>query len=99
MNTFLLQVGKEASGKSCIGTSKANEMGEVIEDSPGEISFGEIRFHQVGRAKIRPAQVRMTKFCSGEFGTQEYSNLSPKLPEAIPEWSPIKYFGGYYNSK
>jgi predicted amidohydrolase YtcJ len=33
------------------------------------------------------------------FGTQEYSNLSPKLPETIPAWSPIKYFGGYYNSK
>src|SRR6185295_12573917 len=33
------------------------------------------------------------------FGNQEYSNLSPKLPETIPAWSPIKYFGGYYNSK
>ncbi|HET6995085.1 MAG TPA: amidohydrolase [Chitinophagaceae bacterium] len=33
------------------------------------------------------------------FGTREYSNLSPKLPETIPAWSPIKYFGGYYNSK
>src|SRR5258706_4796936 len=33
------------------------------------------------------------------FGTAEYGNLSPKLPEPLPEWSPIKYFGGYYNSK
>ena len=33
------------------------------------------------------------------FGAQEYGNLSPKLPETIPSWSPIKYFGGYYNSK
>ena len=33
------------------------------------------------------------------FGAQEYSNLSPKLPETIPSWSAIKYFGGYYNSK
>jgi predicted amidohydrolase YtcJ len=32
------------------------------------------------------------------FGAQEYSNLSPKLPETIPVWSPVKYFGGYYNS-
>ncbi|WP_212005719.1 amidohydrolase [Chitinophaga sp. HK235] len=30
------------------------------------------------------------------FGAQEFSNLSPKLPETIPSWSPIKYFGGYY---
>jgi len=30
------------------------------------------------------------------FGAGKYSSLSPKLPEAIPSWSPIKYFGGYY---
>jgi predicted amidohydrolase YtcJ len=33
------------------------------------------------------------------FGAEEYSSLSPKLPETIPTWSPVKYFGGYYNSK
>jgi predicted amidohydrolase YtcJ len=33
------------------------------------------------------------------FGAQEYSKLAPKLPESLPAWSPIKYFGGYYNSK
>ncbi len=33
------------------------------------------------------------------FGAQEYSNLAPKLPETLPAWSPIKYFGGYYNTK
>jgi predicted amidohydrolase YtcJ len=33
------------------------------------------------------------------FGTQDYSNLTPKLPEVIPAWSPVKYFGGYYNTK
>jgi len=33
------------------------------------------------------------------FGAEEYSELSPKLPETLPEWSPIKYFGGYYNTK
>jgi predicted amidohydrolase YtcJ len=30
------------------------------------------------------------------FGAAEYGNLSPKLPETIPAWSPVKYFGGYY---
>jgi len=33
------------------------------------------------------------------FGTKEYSELSPKLPETLPEWSAVKYFGGYYNTK
>jgi predicted amidohydrolase YtcJ len=30
------------------------------------------------------------------YGATEFSNLSPKLPEAIPSWSAIKYYGGYY---
>lgn len=30
------------------------------------------------------------------FGTGKYSSLAPRLPEVIPSWSPIKYFGGYY---
>jgi predicted amidohydrolase YtcJ len=34
------------------------------------------------------------------FGAQEYSDLSPKLPDVVPVWSPIKYSsGGYYQSK
>lgn len=30
------------------------------------------------------------------FGAQQYSTLSPRLPEILPVWSPIKYFGGYH---
>jgi predicted amidohydrolase YtcJ len=33
------------------------------------------------------------------FGVQEYSPLSPTLPEILPAWSPIKYFGGYYGGQ
>ena len=29
------------------------------------------------------------------YGAEEYSALSPELPPVIPEWSPVKYFGGY----
>lgn len=29
------------------------------------------------------------------YGSGEYQNMSPKLPEVIPNWSPVKYFGGY----
>ncbi len=33
------------------------------------------------------------------FGVQEYSALAPALPDILPEWSPLKYFGGYYGVK
>lgn len=31
-------------------------------------------------------------------GAQEYGALAPALPEILPDWSPIKYFGGYHVS-
>lgn len=33
------------------------------------------------------------------FGAEDYNQLTPKLPDALPAWSPINYFGGYYNTK
>jgi predicted amidohydrolase YtcJ len=32
------------------------------------------------------------------FGAQDYSTLSPALPEVLPAWSPIKHFGGYHRA-
>ncbi|SFB91410.1 hypothetical protein SAMN04489722_101248 [Algibacter lectus] len=31
------------------------------------------------------------------FGDKEYQAMSPQLPEVIPNWSPVKYYGGYQN--
>ena len=33
------------------------------------------------------------------YGAQNFSDLSPKLPETLPAWSPVKYFGTYYGEK
>jgi hypothetical protein len=30
------------------------------------------------------------------FGAREYSNLSPRLPEILPAWSPVRHYGGYH---
>ncbi|MEO6980991.1 MAG: amidohydrolase [Mucilaginibacter sp.] len=29
------------------------------------------------------------------YATGKYAGLSPSIPEVIPAWSPVKYFGGY----
>jgi len=31
------------------------------------------------------------------YGAEEYKNVSPDSLSVIPEWSPVKYFGGYQN--
>jgi predicted amidohydrolase YtcJ len=33
------------------------------------------------------------------YGAQDYQSLSPALPAILPAWSPIKYFGGYYQAR
>ena len=33
------------------------------------------------------------------FGAGNYSSLAPTVPPAIPAWSPVNYFGGYYNTR
>lgn len=33
------------------------------------------------------------------YGAGDYSALAPTLPEVLPEWSPIKYYGGYYGAE
>jgi predicted amidohydrolase YtcJ len=31
------------------------------------------------------------------YGTDDYSNLNAAIPAVIPDWSPVKYYGGYQN--
>lgn len=33
------------------------------------------------------------------YGSDKYSDLSPKIADPLPSWSPIKYFGGYHFEK
>jgi hypothetical protein len=33
------------------------------------------------------------------FGAQDYSKLSPRMPGALPSWSPLNYYGGYHGTK
>ena len=30
------------------------------------------------------------------FGAEDYSGLAPTLPEIVPVWSPVKYYGSYH---
>lgn len=32
------------------------------------------------------------------FAAQDYGALAPRLPDILPAWSPVKYYGGYYEN-
>ncbi|MBO9665371.1 MAG: amidohydrolase family protein, partial [Bdellovibrio sp.] len=29
------------------------------------------------------------------YGSEEFGGMSPELPPAMPDWSPVRYYGGY----
>lgn len=33
------------------------------------------------------------------YGSHGYSALAPRLPDILPAWSPIKYYGGYHGAR
>jgi predicted amidohydrolase YtcJ len=33
------------------------------------------------------------------YGAKEFATHSPEMPAISPDWSPVKYFGGYYNER
>jgi hypothetical protein len=33
------------------------------------------------------------------FGAEEYAALTPRLPDVLPEWSPVKHLGSYGGSR
>ena len=77
-----------------------NEMGKIVPGNLADIVLLNKDYFTISDREIKTISSVLT-IVDGRivFGTQEYNNLAPKLPEPIPAWSPVKYFGGYYNSK
>lgn len=77
-----------------------NEMGKIVPGNLADIVLLNKDYFTIPDSEIRTISSVLT-IVDGRivFGTQEYNNLAPKLPEPIPAWSPVKYFGGYYNTK
>lgn len=77
-----------------------NENGKIIPGYLADFTLLDKDFFTIPEDEIKSVTSVLT-IVDGRvvFGAQEYSNLAPKLPETIPAWSPVKYFGGYYNSK
>jgi predicted amidohydrolase YtcJ len=49
---------------------------------------------------IRDAHTHVLNMNGNEvFGTQEYGELTPSLPDILPAWSPVKFYGGYYKAQ
>jgi cytosine/adenosine deaminase-related metal-dependent hydrolase len=76
-----------------------SEMGMIAPGHLADFALLDRDYFTVSEAEIKSlASVLTVMDGRVVFGAQEYSTLSPLLPEILPAWSPIKYFGGYHGA-
>jgi predicted amidohydrolase YtcJ len=80
--------------------NQEGEMGKIIPGNFADFALLNKDYFTIPEEEIKTISSVLT-VVDGRvvFGTGDYSNLSPTLPETLPVWSPVKYFGGYYNTK
>lgn len=72
------------------------EMGMIAPGQLADFALLDQDYFTVAEAKIKSiASVLTVMDGRVVYGGQDYQSLSPVLPEILPTWSPIKYFGGY----
>lgn len=74
-----------------------NEKGKIAPGNLADFALLSADYFTVPEDEIKNITSLLT-FVDGRvvFGAGKYGSLAPKLPEPIPSWSPVKYFGGYY---
>lgn len=77
-----------------------HEMGRIVPGNLADFALLDKDFFAIPDDQIKTISSVLT-VVDGRvvFSTQDYSKLAPKLPETLPAWSPVKYFGGYYGTK
>ena len=77
-----------------------NEMGKIAPGHLADFALLDKDYFTIPEEQIKTISSVLT-VVDGRvvFGAQSYADLAPKLPPTLPEWSPVKYFGGYYQSK
>lgn len=75
---------------------KENKKGKIEQDYYADLVILNEDYFTVSNEEIKNITSKLT-IVDGKvvYSSGEYQNLSPKLPEVIPAWSPVKYFGGY----
>jgi hypothetical protein len=77
-----------------------NEMGKIAPGHLADFALLDKDYFTVPDDQIKTISSVLT-VVDGRvvFGAEQYSDLAPKLPPTLPEWSPVKHFGGHYQAK
>jgi predicted amidohydrolase YtcJ len=77
-----------------------NELGRIAPGYLADFALLDRDYFTVPEDQIRNVSSVLTVM-NGKvvFGAQEYGSLTPALPAVLPEWSPVKHFGGYHSAR
>ena len=76
------------------------EMGMIAAGQLADFALLDQDYFEVEESRIKSIAAVLTVMDGRVvYGAQDYQSLSPVLPEILPAWSPIKYFGGYYQAR
>ncbi|QII43929.1 amidohydrolase [Flagellimonas oceani] len=80
--------------------SQEGEMGKIIPGHFADFALLDKDYFTIPEEAIKTISSVLT-VVDGRvvFGAGKYSDLAPKLPKTLPEWSAFNHFGGYYNTK
>ncbi|MFD2792425.1 amidohydrolase [Promicromonospora vindobonensis] len=74
-----------------------SEMGKIAPGNLADLVLLDRDYFTVPEEQIKDISAVLTVMDGRVvFGAQEYSSLTPPLPDILPAWSPVKHFGGYY---
>lgn len=79
-------------------SGEEKEKGKLIKGMYADLAILSDDYFSVKPDEVRKIESVLT-VVNGKivFASAEYKELNPQIPEVIPEWSPIKHFGGYQN--
>lgn len=77
-----------------------SEMGMIAPGQLADFALLDRDYFSIAEAQIKSiASVLTVMDGRVVYGAQDYQPLSPILPDILPAWSPIKHFGGYFQTQ
>ncbi len=72
--------------------------GKIVEGNYADLVVLSEDYFTINEERIKNLESLLT-IVDGKivYGKDKFENYSPALPEISPDWSPVKYYGGYYN--
>lgn len=81
-------------------TNAEAEMGMIAPGNLADFALLERDYFDVPEDQIKSVTSVLTVMDGRVvFGAGDYSSHAPPLPDILPDWSPIKYYGGYHGDK